>query len=146
MKFTAGAWRLSIGLAIVGMIDSVYLTWLHVSNSSALCTGFGGCDSVQQSIYSEVAGIPIALFGLVGYLAVLALLFAEKGKGTLATGALYTTFGLTLVGTLYSVYLTYIELFVIDAVCPYCVISALAMLLVVILAGYRLAATSPAAA
>ena len=141
MISSVGLWWISIGLAVVGLIDSGYLTWIHLSRSSALCIGVGGCDIVQQSIYAEAAGIPVALIGLVGYVVVLASLLAEKGKGALATNAPYVVFGLALIGTLYSIYLTYIELFVLYAVCPYCVVSALAMLFLLIIAGYRLART-----
>ena len=88
----------------------------------------GDCHTVQSSEYSEIAGIPIALLGLGMYIAIAALVIGRRG-GPQAVRALpllpLWTFALAAAGTLYSVYLTYLELFVIDAICIWCVGSAL---------------------
>src|SRR5688500_7401372 len=131
--------RISIILAVLGMMISGYLTWVHLTNGSALCVGGGGgCDAVQQSIYSDVAGIPVALIGLLGYAAILACLLLEKWNARFAQIAPHAVFGVSLVGVLYSAYLTYLELFVIRAICQYCVASAVLMLAVLGIAIYRL--------
>ncbi len=135
--------RISIGLTVLGIVVAGYLTFLHLTDSSALCNGFGGCDAVRQSRYSEVAGIPVALIGLFGYLAILAVLLTEELDGPLAAQALILTFGLTLVGTLYSLYLTYLELFVIAAICPYCIASAVIMIVIFGFALYRVLRMPP---
>jgi len=88
---------------------------------------------VNTSPYSTVAGIPVALLGMGAYVAIGALAFLstreacpERGRrGTLASQAHLAVFGLSLVGVLYSAYLTYLEVFVIRAICPWCVASAL---------------------
>ena len=131
--------RISIGLAVAGLLVAGYLTWTHYSNSSVQC--FGGsneCDVVQSSAYSSVAGIPVALLGLVGYILILGLLLVEEKGGRLAENAPLLLFGLTLVGIAYSAYLTYLELAVIRAICQYCVASAILMAALFGVAVYRL--------
>ncbi len=135
--------RISLALAALGIIVAGYLTFLHFTDSAALCDGFGGCDAVRQSRYSEIAGLPVALLGLIGYLAILAMLITEEKDGPLAEQAPLLVFGMALVGTLYSLYLTYLELFVIAAICPYCVASAVIMIVIFGIALYRVFGPMP---
>ena len=132
------AWRLSLALAVLGMLVSGYLTWIKVSNTQAFCSGVGDCEAVNSSAYSEIRGVPVAVLGFAAYLAIAALLAAEKRLAALREYAPLAIFGLALTGTLYSAYLTYVELFVIKAVCPYCVASALIITTVLILSILRL--------
>jgi uncharacterized membrane protein len=112
-------------LAALGVGIAGYLTWVHYSGLPALCTGVGGCETVQASRYATVVGVPVALLGLVLYLAVLGLgLWRVVAWATVPSLVPLALFGLTLAGTLYSAYLTYLELFVIGAICPWCVASA----------------------
>lgn len=112
-------------LSVLGIGVSAYLLWVRLAGSSALCTGFGGCELVNASRYALVAGIPVSLIGLIGYLVILGLSLWKMRGGPWMLSAL--VFGMALVGFLYSLYLTYLELFVILAVCPWCVASALLM-------------------
>lgn len=131
--------RLTLGLAIAGILVAAYLSWEHLSEANLLCAAGGGCDIVRQSAYSQVAGVPVAVIGLVGYIAILAALILEDfGSDALANHAPTIVFGLSLFGMLYSAYLTYLELFVIQAVCPYCVASAVIITLIFGIAFYRL--------
>jgi uncharacterized membrane protein len=112
-------------LAVAGLGISSYLTHAHWANASIACAGFESCDEVNTSEYSEMAGIPVALLGILFYLALgttaLAWLWLRpQGSAWPAM----TFWGLAFVGTLYSAYLTYIELFVLEAVCIYCAASA----------------------
>jgi uncharacterized membrane protein len=109
------------GLALAGAAISGYLTWVHYAEVEPVCTGISDCVRVQSSEYAELAGIPVALIGLLGYVAVLAAV-AVPGE----PGRLLAVF-LTLVGVGFSAYLTYVELAVIDAICQWCVASALVM-------------------
>jgi uncharacterized membrane protein len=110
------------GLALLGIAIAGYLTWIHYAGIKPLCiSGGGGCEQVQSSRYSELAGIPVALLGLIGYVAILASLWV-RGEAGLALGV-----ALTLGGLGFSAYLTYRELFTIDAICQWCVASALVM-------------------
>jgi len=131
-------WRLSLALAVLGMLVSGYLTWIKLSNTQAFCSGVGDCEAVNSSAYSEIRGVPVAVLGFAAYLAIAGLLAAEKRLPTLRDYGPLAIFGLALTGTLYSAYLTYVELFVITAVCPYCVASALIITTVLILSILRL--------
>jgi uncharacterized membrane protein len=128
---------------LIGLVDSLYLTWIKLSHREALCLpGIGDCETVNSSRYSAVFGIPIALLGALAYLAIIALVLLEDRQVlSLPIGKEFSkmaVFGLSLVGVLYSVYLTYIEIAVLHAICPYCVISALAILAVFVLSLARL--------
>lgn len=125
--------------ALVGVLDSIYLTVLKFSNNKSLCIqGVGDCWSVNTSIYSEIWGIPIALLGLVAYAAILLLLWAEQRSHLIQQYADFIFFGVTLIGVIYSTYLTYLEIAVIKAICPFCVVSAVAMLILFIYSVKRL--------
>ena len=123
-KFTR---NLSLVTALIGLIDSLYLTWLKVGKDEIIC--IGGCDVVNASKYSEIFGIPIAIFGALSYIAILGVILFWDRWNLIANMASYLFFGITLVGVLYSAYLTYLELAVIHAICPFCVVSAVVMLI-----------------
>jgi uncharacterized membrane protein len=128
----------SLALALLGAVDSGYLTWVKLVKTRLLfCSATGGCETVNTSIYSEINGIPIAMLGLGAYVAIAALLALENRGGALKTYGPLAVFGLALTGTLYSAYLTYVELFVLRAVCPYCVASAVLITAIFILAVIR---------
>jgi len=114
-------------LALAGIAVASYLTWVHYEGIKPFCVaGGGGCERVQTSDYADLAGVPVALIGLIGYVSILASLLIPRDLGRFA-GAF-----LGLVGFGFSVYLTYLELFVIDAICQWCVASALLMTLLMI--------------
>ena len=121
-------------LALAGMGVSGYLSWAHLAHRSVACGGSRDCDLVQQSVYSEVAGIPVALLGLVAYTTVFALtLLRGRVPDDLEDYVPLAIFGIALVGVLYSAYLTYLELYVINAICRWCVGSAIIVTLVFLL-------------
>ena len=109
-------------LAVVGLLISGYLTWVHYAGVVPVCVGgSGSCETVQTSSYATIVGVPVAALGIVGYSGLLlsALLRGEAG--------VYLGLLVALVGTLFSAYLTYLELFVIHAICEWCVASAALM-------------------
>lgn len=118
-------------LTLAGIAIAGYLTWVHYEGLSPVCTT-GGCERVQASSYSEIGPIPVALLGLIGYVVILASLAIRGDVGRAAT------FMLTLAGFAFSLYLTYLELFVIDAICQWCVASAVIMVLLAILTTLRM--------
>ena len=122
----------SIILSILGLVDSIYLAWIKLANATAACAGIGDCESVNNSPYAEIAGIPIAVLGAGAYLLMISLLLMEPRAEFWKENSPLIVFGLSLVGVLYSAYLTYVEVAILHAICPYCVISA--VLLVAILA------------
>jgi uncharacterized membrane protein len=119
-------------LAVVGLLISGYLTWVHYAGVAPVCVGgSGGCETVQTSSYAMIFGVPVAALGLVGYtgLFLAALLRGEAG--------VYLGLLVALVGTLFSAYLTYLELFVIHAICEWCVASAVLMVAALICTAFE---------
>jgi uncharacterized membrane protein len=116
--------------AAAGLGIAAYLTYVHYAGIEPVCST-GGCERVQSSDYAELAGLPVALLGLVGYAGILAALRVrgEPGRGAAAF--------LSLVGFGYSAYLTWLELARIDAVCQWCVASAVCMTALAVLTTAR---------
>ena len=128
----------SVILAIVGLLDSLYLYWVKISNAYALCGPIGDCESVNSSPYAEIAGIPIALLGAVAYLVILGFLLVERRGTFWVEYAPMIVFGVSLVGVLYSAYLTYVEVAILRAICPYCLLSAIVLVILLALTTVRL--------
>lgn len=109
-------------VATLGIAVAAYIAIAEADGGAPAClAGGGGCETVAASSHSELAGISVALLGVFGYVL---LLGAALLRGDVARMA---GFGLALIGFGYSVYLTYLELFVIDAICQWCVVSAVLM-------------------
>lgn len=126
-------------LAMVGIAISAYLTYNHLGGTVPVCVGgSGGCETVQTSRYSEVLGVPVALIGLLGYGAMLSAALIGDGRAAIL-GVFFA-----MIGVLYSLYLTYLELFVIRAICQWCVASAIVVIAYLILAVLRLRQTHTA--
>ena len=134
---------ISIVLACIGLVDSLYLLWVKVTNRYALCGPIGDCESVNSSRYSEIGGVPIALLGAGAYVVLILLLILESRGGFWKEYAPYLVLGITIVGTIYSIYLTYLEIAVIHAICPYCVVSAVVIFLLFGLSIVRLIVDEP---
>jgi uncharacterized membrane protein len=122
----------SVALAAIGSAISAYLTYVHYSGELALCLGAGGCETVQSSSYAEIAGLPVALLGLLAFAVAAALAIVRLRDGS-AAWTLTGLFGVTFAGALFAAYLTYLELFVIHAICPWCVAADSAMVALFIL-------------
>ncbi|MEX2157441.1 MAG: vitamin K epoxide reductase family protein [Gemmatimonadales bacterium] len=112
-------------LALVGFFVALYL-WLHqIGVSGELKCGTGGCDTVQASRWARFLGIPVAAYGVVGYAAILAVALAALRPAALTRrGPMLVLAALATGGLLFTLYLTYLELFVIHAICRWCVASA----------------------
>ena len=124
-------------LALIGLLDSVYLTYIKLANATASCAGIGDCDAVNSSQYAEIFGIPIALLGAGAYLTILFILIMEPRGGFWNAQGPLLVFLISLIGVMYSAYLTYIEIWVLYAICPYCVLSAIVLVLMLILSVFR---------
>lgn len=112
-------------LALVGIAIATYL-WLHaIGVIGVLQCGTGGCETVQASRYAELFGLPVALYGVVGYVALFGISLAGS-QPALAARAWPTRWLAVLSGGgfLFTLYLTYLELFVIHALCRWCLGSA----------------------
>jgi uncharacterized membrane protein len=104
----------TLGLGVAG-----YLTYVHYAGLTPACGISHGCETVQTSRYASLAGVPVALLGLVSYLLLLCTSLS-RGESALTAG-----FGLAVVAFAFSAYLTYRELFSIHAICSWCVSSAM---------------------
>ena len=113
-------------LSLIGLGASIYLTYVEVTHTRALCGPVGDCNAVQSSPYAKLFGFfPVGLLGAIGYIAILvAWLWRRLRHDGLTNIAGTAMFGMALFGTLFTIYLTYLELFVIHAVCIWCLTSA----------------------
>ncbi len=113
-------------LSLVGLAIALYLAYIEMTLSQAFCGPIGDCNIVQASPYASLFGIlPIGLLGVFGYFVILAAWWLGRQPWKLLARQMpLALFGLALFGTLFSAYLTYLELFVIDAVCLWCLGSA----------------------
>jgi uncharacterized membrane protein len=120
-------------LTVIGVGLAGYLTYIHYADIKPLCGKNGGsCLKVQTSQYSKLAGVPVALIGLIGYIAILGTLLApEEEHWRFATAAL------TMGGFGFSAYLSYREVFSLEAICEYCVGSAVLMTILLGLSLWR---------
>jgi len=125
-------------MAVIGLLDSIYLLIYKLSDNNAMCLGSGGCSTVNASRYSELYNIPVSLYGILAFLGIaLLLIFEHKNIVTKENSNLFV-FGISLVGVIFSAYLTYIEFYVIYAVCPFCVVSAIVMTIIFIVSATEL--------
>lgn len=111
-------------LALAGIGVAGYLTWVHYDIEALVC-GIGDCLEVQTSDYAEVFDIPVAILGLVMYAGILGLGLARIIRPAWSGIVSWTLFTVTLAGVVYSAYLTYVEIWVLEAICQWCVVSAL---------------------
>ncbi|MCL5733772.1 MAG: vitamin K epoxide reductase family protein [Patescibacteria group bacterium] len=116
-----------IGVDLIGFFDSFYLTVKHYFNSPLNCSILAGCDKVAASAYAKIYGIPIPLLGVIFYLAFFVLFFAfsispaEGGfkKKRMAGFMVFAAF----LGVVFSAWLLFLQIFVIKALCLYCLVS-----------------------
>ncbi len=119
-------------LAIAGIGVATYIAIAEGGGGSPKClVGGGGCETVAESRYSELAGVNVAVIGIVGYaiLLIAAIVPGDVGR--------FGGFLTALIGVGFSLYLTYLELFVIEAICQWCVASAVLMTLSLVVAAAR---------
>jgi len=122
-----------IVLATMGVGLAAYLTYLHYSGETVPCTtAHNSCQQVQTSRYSKLAGVPVALMGLIGYVLILGSLLAREGE-TMR----FATAGIALGGFGFSAYLTYREVFTLEKICEWCVGSASLLTVIMCLSVWR---------
>ncbi|MBN2117065.1 MAG: vitamin K epoxide reductase family protein [Anaerolineales bacterium] len=133
--------QLAIALTVIGLLVSVYMTIYGVTSDDRMCVGSKDCSVVNASRYSKINiaayKIPVAVVGVAGYAAILALLLYEQKIGFLQQNGSLVFFGLALTGFLFTLYLIYLEVAVLKAYCPFCIASQSAMTLIFILSVIR---------
>jgi uncharacterized membrane protein len=125
--------RLAVAaVAVAGSAVSAYLTWVHYHPGALVCTAGGGCETVQQSQYAVLLGVPIALLGLGAWVAVLGLVAWDSELAQVLVAAIAVS------ALCFAVYLVILQLAVIHAVCVWCMVNDLVLVpALVALAGYR---------
>ncbi len=131
-------YRATLALVIVGLLVSIYMTIYKVTSNDSMCLGSGDCSTVNASIYSEVNGIPVAVIGILGYVAILGVLLFENRNSFFRQNGTLMIFGMALTGFIFTVWLIYVEIALLKAICPFCVTSQVAMTLIFIMAVIRL--------
>jgi uncharacterized membrane protein len=121
-------------MSLLGLFVSAYLYLYKIGRIGTLACGTGECETVQQSPWSRFLGVEVSLIGLVGYALLLVIaLLALEGAGSRPWAPRALT-GLAAGGVLFTLYLTSLELFVIHAICRWCVGSAVIIVSVLVLA------------
>ena len=131
-------YRISVALAVLGLLVSIYMTIYKVTSNNSMCLGSGDCSTVNASKYSEVNGIPVAVIGVLGYAAILAVHYFENRNRFFKQNGTLIIFGMALTGFLFTLWLIYVEVAILRALCPFCVTSQTAMTLIFMIAVIRL--------
>jgi uncharacterized membrane protein len=131
-------YRISIILTILGLAVSIYMTIYKVTSNDALCLGSGDCSTVNASRFSEIYGIPVATLGIAGYFAILLTHYFEQRDRFFKQNGPMAIFGMALTGFLFTVYLIYVEIAILKAICPFCVASQTIMTIIFIISVIRL--------
>jgi uncharacterized membrane protein len=118
-------------LALAGAAVAAYLVYARYTGTRLSCAT-GGCETVQHSRYAKVAGVPVAVLGLVAYLAVLATALSAR-REVIALGT-----AIVLAGLVFGIYLIVIQVAVIDAICQWCIASDVILALLAVVAAERL--------
>jgi uncharacterized membrane protein len=118
-------------LVILGIGVAAYLSFIELTHSEAVCGPVGDCNTVNQSEYAFLFGfLPVGVLGLLGYALILVIwAMGRLGSGSLRGKADLALWGATLLGTIFSIYLTFLEPFLIGATCAWCLTSAVIMTL-----------------
>jgi uncharacterized membrane protein len=125
-------------LALAGVAVAGYLTWVQYADLQPICVGGGdACERVQSSEYASLLGVPVALLGLVAYLALLASLVLPDAAGQVVAAFI------ALAGAAFSLYLTWVEVAELDALCQWCVASAALMVALAIVSAVRVVSAAP---
>jgi uncharacterized membrane protein len=115
------------GLALLGLAISIYLTYVHYAGIEPVCSSVSNCERVQSSEYADLVGIPVAVLGVAGYASILVSLRMRVEVTAL----------LAYLAVAFSAYLTWAEVVKIDAICQWCVASAIVTLAIAVLATAR---------
>jgi uncharacterized membrane protein len=127
-------------LSLIGILIAGYLAFVEVNQVEAVCGPVGDCNTVQQSSYATLFGIlPVGVLGVLGYIAIIIIwLIGRLDLQGWDKVTKYALWAITLGGTLFSIYLTFLEPFVIGASCMWCLTSAVIMTILFLLSSNKL--------
>ena len=142
-----GCLWVSLWLSGLGVLIASYLSLKRFTGGSLACSRWAQCDVVNNSLYAKLYGVPVAFIGLAGYLLLLGLaLAALETEGDTRRRLVTLGFIFSLGGVVFSAYLTYIELYVIEAICSWCVASATIITLLAVVGAVNFWRTAPGGA
>ena len=118
-----GWYYLLLTFGILGLIDAGYLTYKSFAGGLAPCSLTGGCEDVLHSQFSSFLDVPLAVFGVIFYLAVLVLTYAGISRGR--ARAFTALFWISISAVAISLFLSFVQIFVIKAICAYCMLSTI---------------------
>ena len=130
----------SVVLCVLGILVAGYMTWAELTNNETVCVDAGSidCAAVQDSAYAKTLGIPVALLGLLGYVAILGVLVLEDQVALFAAYGRTLVVGFALFGVIFQTYLTYVEAAVLEKWCQWCVASYIIITALLIIGALRL--------
>ena len=131
-------YRISTILAVIGLVVAVYMTIYKATDNDAMCLGSGDCSTVNASRYSEIYGFPVASVGIAGYFAILMVHWYERSDKFFINNGPLLVFGFGLTGFLFTLYLIYVEFAILQALCPFCLISQTVMIIIFLISIVRL--------
>lgn len=129
--------QITIALAFLGLLVSIYMTVYKITANDNMCLGSGDCSTVNASRYSEVNGIPVALIGVIGYVSILGIHWLERKNDFFKQNGSMMFFGISLIGFFFTLWLIYVEIALIKALCPFCLASQATMTIIFILSVIR---------
>lgn len=129
--------QITIALAILGLAVSIYMTIYKITANDNMCLGSGDCSVVNASRYADVNGIPVAVIGVIGYIAILAILWLERRNEFFETNGSMIFFGVSLIGFFFTLWLIYVEAALLKAYCPFCITSQVTMTAIFVLSVIR---------
>lgn len=130
--------RASYAFVMIGLAVALYMTIYKVTGNAAMCGGSGGCATVTASRFSVINGIDVPVIGVIGNLVLLAVLMFENRISFLQKNGALLFFAFSLAGFAFTLWLIYLEIFILKAFCPFCVTAQTAMILTFISAVVRL--------
>ncbi len=130
----------SVVLCVLGILVAGYMTWAELTDNETVCVDAGSidCAAVQDSAYAKTLGIPVALLGLLGYVAILGVLVLEDQVALFAAYGRTLVVGFALFGVIFQTYLTYVEAAVLEKWCQWCVASYIIITALLIIGALRL--------
>ena len=134
----------TVALSGLGIFVAGYLVTKRFTGGSLACTRWAQCDVVNNSVYSQIYGVPVCIIGLAGYVTLLVLTLAAMWtEGRTQRRILLLSVVQSLIGVGFSAYLTYLEIYVIEALCTWCVASAVIITLLAIVGAVTIRLAAP---
>jgi uncharacterized membrane protein len=139
-NFRITLWHVSLVLVLIGVLVSGYISYTTATRVETVCleSGAFNCDAVQSSAYSKIFGIPIAYLGLLTYLIIGGLLLFQYRIPFLREFGGMLIFGIVLFAFIYSIYLVYLQVAVLQSLCQWCLIHEVTMTILFIVTCFRL--------